>query len=408
MKKLYYILGFAAILFVVATGYFAVIYQSFHPPLKAALPEMKDTATPLPFALPPGYAMSIFAEGVAGARVIASTPGGVMLVSEPKEGKVIALPDDDHDGRADRMVTVGENLDYPHGLAFRCADPMQPDLCTLYIAETGAVSAYDYDPVAMKATNRVKLVDLPTDGFVPHVTRTLLFMPAPNENTLLISVGSSCNVCHEADARRATALAYDIVTKKTEEFAHGLRNTVFMDIHPVTGAIWGTDMGRDGLGNDIPPDEINIIEKGKNYGWPICFGANIHDDEFDKNTYFRNPCMAPFETPSHIDIQAHSAPLGLAFIPEEGWPEELWYDMLVAYHGSWNRDEPTGYKIVRFPLDAEGEPTGEVVDFITGWLKADGTRIGRPADIKVFSGGTMYISDDQAGIIYRIVRTEAS
>jgi glucose/arabinose dehydrogenase len=270
------------------------------------------------------------------------------------------------------------------------------------------VSAFDYDPVAMKATNRVKLVDLPTDGLTPHVTRTLLFMPVPNENTLLISVGSSCNVCHEEDSRRARVLAYDVVTKKTEEFARGLRNTVFMDIHLVTGAIWGTEMGRDGLGDDIPPDEINIIEKEKNYGWPICFGNNIHDDEFDKNTYFRNPCMAPHETPSHIDIQAHSAPLGLAFIPEEGWPEDHWYNLLVAYHGSWNREELTGYKIVRFPLDAAGKPHGEPVDFITGWLRPDGTRIGRPVDIKVFSGGTMYISDDQAGIIYRVVRTEAS
>jgi glucose/arabinose dehydrogenase len=408
MKKLYYILGFIVAALIALLCYFFVTYKSFNLPFTSALPENSNGTTLLPFVLPQEFAMSIFAEGVTGARVIAHAPKGIMLVSEPKEGKVVALPDEDHDGLADRIVTVIENLDYPHGLAFRCTDPEQPDLCTLYIAETGAVSAFDYDPAAMKATNRVKLVDLPTDGLTPHVTRTLLFMPVPNENTLLISVGSSCNVCHEEDSRRARVLAYDVVTKKTEEFARGLRNTVFMDIHLVTGAIWGTEMGRDGLGDDIPPDEINIIEKEKNYGWPICFGNNIHDDEFDKNTYFRNPCMAPHETPSHIDIQAHSAPLGLAFIPEEGWPEDHWYNLLVAYHGSWNREELTGYKIVRFPLDAAGKPHGEPVDFITGWLRPDGTRIGRPVDIKVFSGGTMYISDDQAGIIYRVVRTEAS
>ncbi len=405
MKKFYYLLGFTFTVFIVV-GYFAATYKSFNLPFKSPIPENSDGTKRLPFVIPSGFSMSIFAEGATGARVIAFGPKGVMLVSAPKEGKVVALPDDDYDGRADRIVAVVENLDYPHGLAFRCTDPLLPDLCTLYIGETAAVSAFDYDPVAMKATNRRKLVDLPSDGLTPHVTRTLLFMPVPNEDTLLISVGSSCNVCSEKDSRRATIIAYNVVTKKIEEFARGLRNTVFMDIHPVTGAIWGTEMGRDGLGNDIPPDEINIIEKGKNYGWPNCYGNNVHDDVFDKNTYIRNPCMSPHETPSLIDIQAHSAPLGLAFIPEKGWPEELWYNMLVAYHGSWNRDEPTGYKIVRFPLDGEGKLMGEPVDFITGWLSGEGTRIGRPADIKVLSGGSMYISDDQSGNIYKLIRTE--
>ena len=180
--------------------------------------------------------------------------------------------------------------------------------------------------------------------------------------------------------------------------------------------MWATEMGRDLLGDDIPPDEINIIEEGKNYGWPNCYGKNIHDDNFDKNTYIRNPCMEPFETGSHVDLQAHSAPLGLAFVPEwgidsnmcfegleaacgGGFPDEYWNDLIVAYHGSWNRTNPTGYKLVRVKMDDYGNSIG-VEDFITGWLGPKGV-LGRPVDVK-FHNGALYVSDDKAGVIYKI------
>ena len=186
-----------------------------------------------------------------------------------------------------------------------------------------------------------------------------------------------------------------------EEFARGLRNAVFFTWSYVDARMWATEMGRDWLGDELPPDEINIIEKGKDYGWPHCYGKNIHDVDFDKNVvYKRKPCMEPFETPSYIDIPAHSAPLGLAFVPEEGWPKEYWYDLIVAYHGSWNRNEPTGYKVVRLKLDEDGNFEG-VEDFITGWLRPDGA-LGRPVDILLEPGGVMYISDDKAGVIYRV------
>jgi len=149
-------------------------------------------------------------------------------------------------------------------------------------------------------------------------------------------------------------------------------------------------MGRDLLGDDMPPDEINIIEEGKNYGWPVCYGKNIHDTDFDHNTYVRNPCMEPFETPSHIDIPAHSAPLGLAFYKN---------DLLVAYHGSWNRSVPTGYKIVKMNLDANGNYLGQE-DFISGWLQ-EGNALGRPVDI-LADRGRIFISDDKAGVIYLV------
>lgn len=360
--------------------------------------------TSLPgFSLPPGFAINIFADGLSDARVMEFDPAGRLLVSQPSEGKISAVSDTDGDGRADKIVTVLSGLRVPHGMAFRCTDSISPDICEFYVAENNAVSAYDYDSRNLKATNRRELLDLPSGSTGTHFTRTLLFLPHPDETTLLISVGSSCNVCREKDEGRASVLYFDVKTGLHGVYARGLRNSVFMALHPVNGAVWATEMGRDGLGDDLPPDEINIIQKDKNYGWPNCYGQNIHDDAFDKNTYIRNPCMEPFEMPSKIDLQAHSAPLGLSFVPEEGWLEQYWHNLIVAYHGSWNRSVPTGYKLVRIKLDAKGNYSG-IEDFITGWLRSDGTKVGRPVDVKVLPGGVMYISDDGAGRIYRVSR----
>ncbi|OHA06115.1 MAG: hypothetical protein A2934_02595 [Candidatus Sungbacteria bacterium RIFCSPLOWO2_01_FULL_47_10] len=169
----------------------------------------------------------------------------------------------------------------------------------------------------------------------------------------------------------------------------------------MTGSVFATEMGRDWLGDDLPPDEINIIRDGQNYGWPFCFGKRIIDEDFRGTVRFAPPDSACDRTePSAIDLPAHSAPLGLSFIPEEGWPEEYWHDLLVAYHGSWNRSAPTGYKIARFKFDGAGNFESQE-DFISGWLVPGGA-LGRPVDIMTEPGGVMYVSDDKAGVIYRI------
>jgi glucose/arabinose dehydrogenase len=348
--------------------------------------------------LPPEFSISIFAEGLKNPRTLVKDPTGTLLTSIPAEGRVVALPDDNKDGKSDRTITIAEGLNNPHGLAFHCT----ASSCTLFIAETNKVAAYDYDAQSKKISNGRKILDLPASG--GHSTRSLLIFPYKNETKLLISVGSSCNVCREEDPRRAAVLISDLDGKNSKVFARGLRNAVFLARHPITGNVWVTEMGRDLLGDNIPPDEINILKEDGNYGWPNCYGKNDHDGAFDKNVYIRNPCMDPFETSSYIDIPAHSAPLGLAFIPEKGWPIEYQHDLLVAYHGSWNRTEPTGYKIVRYTLDRDGtimaNHAGE--DLISGWLSKDGVS-GRPADILAEENGVLYISDDRAGMIYRAV-----
>lgn len=387
------------ILVVIGTlGYMGYFYYKN---LRGALPAIKEPTADIsdlvlndktPLVLPEGFQLSIYANSLPGARALAMDPNGNLVVSLLGEGKVVLLLDKNFDGRAGETKILLKDLKNPHGLAFDC---VEVGVCKLYVAQEDKVMVYDYDIQNLVVKNERKILDLPDGG--RHTTRSLLL----KDKTLYVAVGSSCNVCHESDAQRASILAADLTTNKVVTFAKGLRNSVFMAIRPSDNKIWATDMGRDFIGDDIPPDEINIVEEGKNYGWPNCFGKNIHDDDFDKNTYIRNPCMTPFETPSHIDIQAHSAPLGLAFVPKDVWSAEYGDDLLVAYHGSFNRTVPTGYKIVRYHLDENGEVLSSE-DFLTGFLQSDGSLYGRPVDILIDKNGIMFVSDDKSGVIYRI------
>jgi glucose/arabinose dehydrogenase len=357
---------------------------------KETLASPAGNTTGYPLKLPPGLSISVFAKDLGHPRVLAMDASGTLLASIPFQGRIVALPDTDGNGKSDEVITVVDNLNRPHGFAFHPQDPRK--LC---VAEVDQLSVYDYDPQSRKAANKRKIADLPDHG--GHWTRTLLFFP--DGNRLLISVGSSCNVCLEKDWRNATILVADQDGKNLKIYAKGLRNAVFMARHPATGQVWATEMGRDYLGDNLPPDEIDIIQEGKDYGWPWCYGKQVHDDNFDSAGTKKAFCRET--VPSYIDIPAHSAPLGLAFVPATpAWPREYHHNMLVAYHGSWNRTIPTGYKVVRFKLDEQGNYLG-VEDFITGWLTPDGA-LGRPVDILIRPDGVMYISDDKAGVVYRV------
>ncbi len=390
MKKI--ILLIALLLGIIALTWAAIFYSrnvNLGPIVRFPPQDITEiiNTTGMPLILPPGFEISIFAKDLTGARVMVFDAKGNLWVSRTSEGAVTRL--EVRNGKVVGREEIFRDLRKPHGLAF---DQENPDI--LYIAEEHRLSRINL----VDSRELIEIMRLPYGG--GHFTRTIGF---GSDGRLYISIGSSCNVCIERDVRRAKIFSVNKDGSDFKEYARGLRNAVFFTRHPITSELWATEMGRDLLGDNLPPDEVNIVTQGKNYGWPNCYGKNIHDSDFDKNTYIRNPCEEPFEMASHLDLPAHSAPLGLAFVPEESlWPEEYRYNLIIAYHGSWNRSIPDGYKLVRARFDENGNLL-ELKDFITGWLVDQKAALGRPVDIKFFNGA-LYLSDDKAGVIYRIDR----
>ena len=334
--------------------------------------------------LPSGFRIEEFASGFGPTRFMTIDPTGTLLVSTPGRGRVVALPDRNRDGRADTVVTVAEGLELPHGLAFKDGQ--------LYVAETGRVRRFRYDPATLKATDPTIVVpNLPPGG--GHWTRTIAF---GRDGRLYVSVGSSCNVCTEHDPRRAAITRYNADGSGEARFATGLRNAVGLAFHPETGELWATVNERDWRGDDLPPDYITEVKDGAFYGWPDCFavGGRAVVDRGANGSAERCGRM----TLPTIEIQGHSAPLGLAFYTGAEFTPAYRGSLFVAYHGSWNRSVPTGYKVVRVPFKG-GRPSGPVEDFATGWLQG-GSVQGRPVGLQMGADGALYLSTDDT--IYRI------
>jgi glucose/arabinose dehydrogenase len=339
-----------------------------------------------PVKLPAGFRVETFARDLSGARFMTLDATGTLLLSLPRQGRIVALPDANRDGRADRVITVADGLNRPHGLAFQGA--------SLHVAETGRVLRFRYDAAAYRASDPTVVVpSIPAGG--GHWTRTIAFAP---DGRLYVSVGSSCNICKEADARRAAIVRYEADGSGERLFATGLRNAVGIVFHPGTGALWATVNERDWKGDDLPPEYITEVRDGAFYGWPDCFVADrkvVRDDKAPDGA------RCDHVTLPTLEVQAHSAPLGMAFYTGQQFPPDYRGSLFVAYHGSWNRAVPTGYKVVRVPF-ANGRPSGAVEDFATGWLAADRNVFGRPVDVLTAPDGALFVSDDSAGVVYRI------
>jgi len=339
--------------------------------------------------VPEGFSISTYATGLPNARMLEFTSAGDLLVSSPREGKVFLVERDvDGDGLADGKRVLLEGLDLPHGI--EVVDGF------LYVAEGGAVARVPFDAAQRKTTGPIERIvtGLPTGG--NHWTRTVHVGP---DGHLYVSVGSSCNVCIEEDPRRAAILRFNRDGSGGEIYASGLRNAVDFAWRPGTTELYATDNGRDLLGDDFPPCELDRVVAGGFYGWPFANGARIPDPDLGDGHAAEIARSIP---PVH-GFAAHTAPLGIAFYEGDAFPERYRGAAFVAQHGSWNRREKIGYAVVAVFFAPDGGVHEE--PFVHGFELHDDV-IGRPVGVAVGPDGALYVSDDYASSVYRIAYGE--
>jgi glucose/arabinose dehydrogenase/quercetin dioxygenase-like cupin family protein len=339
-------------------------------------------AVPASLTVPEGFGVSVFASGLNGARLMAVSPEGILVVA--RRAEVVALPDADGDGVAEPRVLFA-NMTYAHSLAFANG--------YLYIATTPAVLRVRWAEGA-PVGDPEPIVELPSDKPSLHTSRTLRIGP---DGRLYVTVGSSCNACVEPDARRTTMMVFDADGKNGRTFASGLRNTIGFDWDPRTGRLWGGEPGIDGLGDDAPSDELNLIEEGKDYGHPF-FNSASRPTELPELKDAKRPAANTAIAPV-FELPAHATPMGVAFYTGTRFPEAYRSSLYVALHGSSTRSTKSGYKVVRLVME-NGRPV-RAEDFVTGFLNGD-TVSGRPVGIVTGADGALYISDDNKGFVYRV------
>lgn len=340
--------------------------------------------------LPNGFHISLFADSVPNARSLTQSPDGTVFVGTRSLGAVYALRDLDDDGRADSMYTVADGLNMPNGVAWRDG--------ALHVAEVDRVLRFDAIIPSLLDPPEPVIVrdDFPRDR--SHGWKFIAFGP---DSALYVPVGAPCNVCESPDERYASIQRMSADGVSIETFASGVRNTVGFDWHPETGDLWFTDNGRDWLGDNAPPDELNRAPgAGMHFGFPYCHGGTIADPAFGS----LREC-SELTSPAQ-PLGAHVAALGMRFYTGDQFPEEYRHQIFIAEHGSWNSSTPVGYRVSLVRL--EGNEVVSYEPFADGWLQADESISGRPVDVLVRPDGSLLVSDDHAGVIYRITYGDES
>lgn len=340
---------------------------------------------PLPLdavRLPPGFRIAVYAHPVRDARSLALGERGTVFVGTREAGAVYALVDRDGDKRADEVLTLARGLDMPNGVAFRQG--------ALYVAEVGRILRFDGIESRLRNPPPPAVVrdDLPREHH--HGWKFIAFGP---DGLLYVPVGAPCNICEPGDPH-AAILRMHADGGGQEIVARGVRNTVGFDWQPGTSTLYFTDNGRDLMGDDVPPDELNRLSRpGEHFGYPYCHGGDISDPQFGK----RRPC-AEF-TPPAMKLGPHVAALGMRFYTGSMFPAEYRNQILIAEHGSWNRSHKIGYRVMLVRVKDGRAISYE--PFAQGWLRGE-RAWGRPVDLMSLPDGSVLLSDDEAGAVYRI------
>jgi len=358
---------------IVSVAIFYVLSGHYSP--EARLKEIK---------LPPGFHIALYAKNIPDARSLALGARGTVFVGTRSEGKVYALVDMHKRNRADTVITLARDLRIPNGVAFYKG--------SLYVAELSRILRYDTIEERLRRPPKPTVISEHFPKDVPHGWKFIAFGP---DGYLYVPVGAPCNVCKQKDKRYASILRLRPGDRGLEVYAHGVRNTVGFDWHPATGELWFTDNGRDWLGDDSPPDELNYApHKGLHFGFPYCHAGTVPDPKFGKE----KPCSQ--FTPPALRLDPHVAALGMRFYTGTMFPREYRNRIFIAEHGSWNRGIPVGYRITCVTLNGT-TPAGYKA-FAEGWLQKNGKAWGRPVDVLVMPDGALLVSDDRAGAVYRI------
>lgn len=356
-------------------------------------PESKNKALAKPtedprlaeIKLPPGFRIGLYAKDVDNARSLAMGDNGTVFVGNRKGKNVYALVDADNDGYAEKKYTIVKDLTMPNGVAFHRG--------SLYIAEVNKV--WRIDNIENTLDNPAKPV-LVSDSFPSETHHGWKYIAFGPDGKLYVPVGAPCNICDSAaiDKRYASITRMNADGSGYEVFANGVRNTVGFTWHPQTGEMWFTDNGRDMLGDDVPGDELNRAPAANlHFGYPFCHEGMTKDPEFNKG----QDC-AKYAQPVQR-LAPHTAALGLKFYTGNMFPADYQNQLFIAEHGSWNRSQPQGYRIMLVKLD--GNNATSYTPFAEGWL-VNGKAWGRPVDVLLMKDGSMLVSDDHANAVYRI------
>jgi len=363
-------------------------------PAAADSPATRQQPEPTPYTgalpldklnLPAGYAIDVFAENLDDARSIKYAGDGLVFVSTRGEGNVYAVQDTDGDMRADKSWTLATGMNMPNGIAIKGED--------LYLATVDTI--WRWRNIRSRLANP-GIPDIVYGGYPSEKHHGWKFIAFGPDGMLYVPIGAPCNICDEDGYASITRLDVESTDPQPETVARGVRNTVGFTWHPTSGDMFFTDNGRDNLGDDVPPCELNrVVSAGAHYGYPYVHGADILDPEFGKGKRATD-YVAPLQ-----ELGPHVAPLGVEFVTSSAF--DKWAgDALIAEHGSWNRTDPIGYRITRVPLAADLTSEGYEV-FIDGWLQGDDAW-GRPVDLEWLPDGSLLISDDSADVIYRVYR----